>query len=64
MIRGSNPRGPATFKVQTFINAITLFMPRKGLSKYGGYEGDPTVACWRANLARGSPITAEWPLGG
>ena len=34
-------------------------MPRKGLSKYGAYEGDPTVARWRANLARGSPITAE-----
>jgi len=34
-------------------------MPRKGLSKYGAYEGDPTVARWRANLARGSLITAE-----
>jgi len=34
-------------------------MPRKGLSKYSVYEGDPTVARWRANLARGSIVTAE-----
>ena len=37
-------------------------MPKKGSSKYKAYETDPAVARWRANLARGSPITAEVAL--